>query len=112
MALPLNRYRTVFTTSLSSSSDTEVYQAPVGYNAVLLAVNACNTGVATKDVTIKYRRENPFGTVNLVDGFQVPAKDSADLTTGKIIIEQNDSILARATDSAMHLTISILETKI
>lgn len=110
MALPLNRYRTVFTTSLSSGVDTEVYSAPVGYNAVILAVNACNTSGTAKTVTLQYDRNG--GKVDLVRSFGIPANDTADLTTGKIIVEQNDSLVARATDATVHLTISILETKI
>lgn len=110
MALPLNRYKTVFSTTLSAGADTTVYTAPVGYNAVLLAINACNTSGTQKSVTVQYNRSG--GTVDLIRDFAIPGNDTADLTTGKIIVEQNDSLIARATDNTLHITISILETKI
>lgn len=110
MALPLNRYKTVYTTTLSSGADTTVYTAPVGYNSVILSIAACNTASTQKDVTIRYNRGG--SRVDLVNGFVIPGNDTADLTTGKLIVEQNDSLVARATDDTVHLTISILETKI
>jgi hypothetical protein len=47
----------------------------------------------------------------LVDGFSVPANDSASLIQGKMIIEAFDSIIAYASEGAgLKVTLSILET--
>ena len=110
MALPLNRFKTFITSSLEGITPSTVYEAPVGYNAVLLAINACNTSELQKTVTVKYERNG--GTVDLVNAFPIPSHDTSDLTTGKIIVEQGDSIQALATDASVHLTLSVLETKI
>lgn len=109
MALPLNRYRTIFTQSLTPNV-APVYTAPVGYSSVVLAITACNTSTTPHNVSLTYSRGNE--ETSLVNLFAVPGYDTADLTTGKLIIEQNDSISASATDPSIHLTISVLEARI
>jgi hypothetical protein len=109
MALPLNRYRTIFTQSLTQAG-APVYTAPTGYNSVVLAITACNTSIAPHNVSLTYSRGTQENS--LVNLFAVPGYDTADLTTGKLVIEQNDSISASATDPSIHLTISVLEARI
>lgn len=111
MALPLNIYKSTFSTSLGAVSFSEVYTAPTGYSAVLLALTACNTTNAVQTVSVRMNRP-AAGAVSLVHSFEVPVGDTADLASGKIVVEPGDTLEALASDPGLHLTVSVLETKL
>jgi len=110
MALPLNVYTTVFNTTLSAA-ETSVYTTPIGYNSIPLAISACNTSGAVKEISLQLA--NPADDrVNIVSNFEIPAGDTADLSVGKIVVPQNWQIYVTSTDATIHLVISLLETKL
>lgn len=111
--------------SLKTPNTTKIYTAPPGVTAIVLMAQVANVTDHDINVTFAHYRNIPVyadpSTLNgaqpgdtiteLVDGFSVPANDSASLIQGKMIIESFDSIIAYASESAgLKVTLSILET--
>jgi hypothetical protein len=122
--LPLNVFKTK-TAILTTATNTRVYTAPVGTTAIILMANASNVDLTgTRLVTFAHYRNLPVlpdtqgnggqaGNVitEQVLKFAIPSNDAAGLLSGKLIIEQLDSIIAYSdADGAIKLTLSILET--
>ena len=122
--LPLNVFKTK-TAVLTTTTNTRVYTAPVGVTAIVLMANASNVDVTqTRLVTFAHYRNLPVLADTQGNGgqagnviteqvlkFPIPPNDAAGLLSGKIIIEQLDSIIAYSdAEGAIKLTLSILET--
>lgn len=126
--LPLNVFKTK-TARLQSTYTTgttaTVYTAPIGVTAIILMTQVANTDPLNPHaVTFAHHRNLPilknaqgFGgqdpniTTPLVVGYQIPPNDAASMTTGKMIIEQLDSVYCYAdADKVCVLTLSVLET--
>jgi len=111
--------------SLKTPNTTKIYTAPPGVTSIVLMAQVANVTDHDINVTFAHYRNIPVyadpSTLNgaqpgdtiteLVDGFSVPANDSASLIQGKMIIESFDSIIAYASEGAgLKVTLSILET--
>jgi hypothetical protein len=111
--------------SLKTPNTTKIYTAPPGVTAIILMAQVANVTDHDINITFAHYRNIPVyadpSTLNgaqpgdtiteLVDGFSVPANDSASLIQGKMIIEAFDSIIAYASEGAgLKVTLSILET--
>jgi hypothetical protein len=122
--LPLNVFKTK-TAVLTTSTTNRVYTAPVGVTAIVLMANAANVDVAqTRLVSFAHYRNLPVLADTQGNGgqagnvvteqvlkFPIPPNDAAGLLSGKIIIEQLDSLIAYSdAEGAIKLTLSILET--
>ena len=122
--LPLNVFKTK-TAVLTTGTTTRVYTAPVGVTAIVLMANASNVDLTqTRLVSFAHYRNLPvlpdtqgnggqLGNVitEQVLKFPIPPNDAAGLLSGKIIIEQLDSLIAYSdAEGAIKLTLSILET--
>jgi hypothetical protein len=122
--LPLNVFKTK-TAILDSNSNARVYTAPVGVTAIVLMANAANVDLTeTRLVTFAHYRNLPVlpdtqgnggqaGNVvtEQVLQFAIPPNDAGSLLSGKLIIENLDSIIAYSdAPGAIKLTLSILET--
>jgi hypothetical protein len=122
--LPLNVFKTK-TAVLTTGTTTRVYTAPVGVTAIVLMANASNVDITqTRLVSFAHYRNLPIlpdtqgnggqaGNVvtEQVLKFPIPPNDAAGLLSGKIIIEQLDSLIAYSdAEGAVKLTLSILET--
>ena len=122
--LPLNVFKTK-TAILTTGTTTRVYTAPVGTTAIVLMANASNVDVTqTRLVSFAHYRNLPVLADTQGNGgqagnviteqvlkFPIPPNDAAGLLSGKIIIEQLDSLIAYSdADGAIKLTLSILET--
>lgn len=122
--LPLNVFKTK-TAVLTTSTTNRVYTAPVGVTAIVLMANAANVDVTqTRLVSFAHYRNLPVLADTQGNGgqagnviteqvlkFPIPPNDAAGLLSGKIIIEQLDSLIAYSdADGAIKLTLSILET--
>jgi hypothetical protein len=122
--LPLNVFKTK-TAILTTGTTTRVYTAPVGVTAIVLMANASNVDVTqTRLVSFAHYRNLPVLADTQGNGgqagnviteqvlkFPIPPNDAAGLLSGKIIIEQLDSLIAYSdADGAIKLTLSILET--
>jgi hypothetical protein len=123
-ALPLNTFKTK-TTILSTNTTATVYTAPIGVTAIILMTQVANVDVVNNhSVTFAHHRNLPIlpnaqgtggqaagVTTELVTGFLIPPNDAASMTTGKMIIEQLDSIYCYSDAEAVcKITLSVLET--
>ena len=123
-ALPLNTFKTK-TTVLTTNTTATVYTAPVGVTSIILMTQVANLDTtSTHAVTFAHRRNLPIlptaqgtggqpanVTTELVKGFLIPPNDAASMTTGKMIIEQLDSIYCFTdAEGVCKITLSVLET--
>lgn len=123
--IPLNTFKTK-SSNLQTNTGTSatVYTAPVGTTAIVLMAQIANFSTATHNVTFIHHRNRQvladaqgngaqpgnFDTY-LVKDFGVPNNDAFNPITGKLIIEELDSIRCySSTGSGMQITLSILES--
>lgn len=121
--LPLNKFLTK-TTKLDANSTATVYTAPIGVTAIVLMAQVANLDTATHYVSFEHYRYKTiledaqgFGRQEgrtsslLVKNFAIPPGDAGTPLTGKMIIEELDSIRAYADSTGtMQLVMSILQT--
>jgi len=131
--IPLNTFKTKTTLLSSSTSYTSwsaglttstVYTAPIGTTAIILMAQVANISTQTQYCSFMHHRNRPVlqdaqgngrqdGNTDsfLTKNFAIPAGDSASVLTGKLILEQLDSIRAYASNtSTLQLVLSVLET--
>lgn len=123
-ALPLNVFKTK-TAILTTNTTATVYTAPVGVTSIILMTQVANIDTtSTHAVTFAHHRNLPIlpnaqgtggqaanVTTELVTDFLIPPNDAAAMTTGKMIIEQLDSIYCYAdAENVCKITMSVLET--
>jgi len=123
--IPLNTFKTK-TANLQTNTGTSatVYTAPVGTTAIVLMAQIANYSTSTQNVTFIHHRNRQvladaqgngaqpgnFDTY-LVKDFGVPTNDAFNPITGKLIIEELDSVRCySSTSSSMQITLSILES--
>ena len=107
MALALNVFHTI--TSVVSTSATVVYTAPVGYTGVVLLSQVANTGATNQDVTFVHRRSST--DTELLKQFPIHANDTANLLSGKLVLESGDKlVLSGSSASNLKFIASLLET--
>lgn len=121
--LPLNKFLTK-TAVLTTSSTTTVYTSPIGVTSIILMAQVANLTTETHTVSFEHYRYKtvlpdaqgfggqPGNTPSmLVREFAIPANDAGTPLSGKMIIEELDSIRAYAdTTGTMQLVMSILQT--
>ena len=131
--IPLNTFKTKTTKLTSSTAYTSwqsgmttstVYTAPIGVTAIVLMAQVANISTETQYCSFIHHRNRPVlqdaqgngGQLPNVDSylvkeFAIPSGDSAAVLTGKLILEQLDSIRAYTTAThTLQLVLSILET--
>ena len=133
--IPLNTFKTKTTKLTSATAYTSyetgmttstVYTAPIGVTSIILMAQVANLSTQTQYCNFIHHRNRPVlrdsqgnggqdGNTDsyLVRDFAIPAGDSAAVLTGKLIIEQLDSIRAYGASnstSTLQLVLSVLET--
>jgi len=132
--IPLNTFKTKTTMLTSSTAYTSwgvgkttstVYTAPIGTTAIILMAQVANISTQTQYCNFMHHRNRPVladaqgngsqsGNIDsfLAKNFAIPAGDSASVLTGKLILEQLDSIRAYSNNSTgtLQLVLSVLET--
>jgi len=110
MATPLNVFKTV--TFDITTSNTVVYTAPTGFTGIVLMAQVANVAsTSTETVTFSHYDTSAAVETELVKTFNIPEADAASLLTGKLILEDGDSVKAVASaNSTFKLTLSILES--
>ena len=107
MALALNVFQTV--TSVVSTSSVEVYTAPVGYTGVVLLAQVTNVGASPYDITFIHRRSST--DTELLKNYPIPGNDTANLLSGKLVLERGDKLVLSGSDATnLKFIASILET--
>lgn len=127
MATPLNVFKTT-TKSLADSdadfgvqgTDKFVYRAPPGVTAIVLMAQVANIDSADRTVGTTFIHKD-VGTqveTKLVNNFAIQTNDAAGVLTGKLIVQENNEILAYThrfngtedTNNSLLLTLSYLES--
>ena len=123
--LPLNTFKTK-TAILGTNTGTlaTVYTAPIGVTSIILMAQIANLDTSTHYVSFSHYRNRPIladeqgnggqpgkTASPLVVNFGIPAQDAGTALSGKMIIEQLDSVQAYAdTTGTLQLVLSVLET--
>ena len=121
--IPLNTFKTK-TALLTTATNNTVYTAPVGVTSIILMAQIANLGTQTETISFLHHRNRQvladaqgngaqqanFDTY-LVKDFQVPVNDAFNPITGKLIIEELDSIRCFGSNTTtLQITLSILES--
>ena len=107
MALALNVFKTV--PYIAPTGAVGIYTAPVGYTGVVLLAQAANVGTVTRTVSLSFKRDAV--TTEIVKGLPVQASDTANLLSGKLVVETGDSLtIVGSTATDLKYLSSILET--
>jgi hypothetical protein len=115
LSIPLNRFRRVSRTL--TTTPTIIYTAPFDRASILLITLATNKTIANQSVTLTLSATKPEDytlytqpSIQLVDSTTVGAKDSANLTIGKVVMIDGDNLIASASNNdAVDITVAILE---
>jgi hypothetical protein len=105
--LPLNSFKTR-ALELTTTEQT-IYTTPSGITTIVLGAQASNITTQPITITITFRKNNE--DFIMLKEFTIPPNDAAEVTTGKLVIEQGASLrgFVSANDS-VNLVLSILET--
>lgn len=105
--LPLNTFRTK-AYELTTSEQT-LYTTPTGLTTIVLGAQASNIGNTAASVTFTLRKNNTDYV--MLNAFEIPPNDAAEVTTGKLVIEEGSSVKAVVSaNNTINLVLSILET--
>jgi hypothetical protein len=111
MALALNVFQTVI--SVVNTSPVGIYTAPVGYTGVVLLAQVANIGASSADVSLSHRRSiaGIAVTTEMLKNYPISASDTANLLSGKLVLESGDSlVLSGSNGTDLKFIGSILET--
>jgi hypothetical protein len=108
VASSLNTFKSVATSI--TTVPTDIYTCPAETTAIVLLAQATNISAADSGNITFYSSIN--GNTELAKDFTIPVGDAAGLLSGKLVIEEGESIGCYANaNSVLKLTLSILETK-
>lgn len=103
----LNVFKTV-TAQITTSND-PLYSAPAGRTSIVLMAQVSNLTSSVKHVTVSH--VDGGTTTELLKDFAIPGNDAVSATTGKLVLEEGQSIEASAdVGSSLKIVLSILET--
>lgn len=111
MALALNVFKTI--TNVVPTSPVGIYTAPVGYTGVVLLAQATNVGSTSYDVSFSHQRtvSGIAVTTEIVRQFPISGNDTANLLSGKLVLESGDVLVVSANNASnIKFIASILET--
>ncbi len=106
-AAAVNVFKTI--TNVVGLTTVGIYTAPVGYTGVVLLAQATNIGSSTQTLSFGHRRS---GTdTEIVKNLAIPASDTANLVSEKLVIETGDTLtIVGSTSTDLKYLSSILET--
>ena len=111
MALSLNVFKTI--TKVATTNAVGIYTAPVGYTGVILLAQCANIGNNTQTVSFSHKRTvaGIAVTTEIVKNFPISTSDSANLLSGKLVLESGDVLVLNASNGTdIKFLGSILET--
>jgi hypothetical protein len=115
--VPLNTFKTV--TSNLYAQPKVLYTTPAETATIILTAQCSNISETAANVTFIHRTNvltNGYYVVSdmeLVNKFDIPPHDAASLIVGKIVLEENQAIIAQASGNAiLKLALSLLETSL
>ena len=111
MALALNVFKTI--TKVATTNVVGIYTAPVGYTGVILLAQCANVGNNTQTVSFSHKRTvaGIAVTTEIVKNFPISTSDTANLLSGKLVLESGDVLVLNASNGTdIKFLGSILET--
>ena len=111
MALALNVFKTV--PYIAPTVAVGIYTAPVGYTGVVLLAQAANVGDVTRTISLSHERSvaGTAVTTEIVKDLPIEASDTANLLSGKLVLESDDIIILSASAAGdVKFLGSVLET--
>jgi|TARA_B100000035_G_C20896358_1_gene507342 hypothetical protein len=111
MALALNNYETI--TAVVGVNTVGIYTAPTGYDSIVLLAQCTNIGTDTQTITFAHERtvSGIAVTTEILKDFPLPANDSANLVSGKLVLETGDSlVISSSSNTDVKFISSVLET--
>lgn len=111
MALALNVFKTI--TKVATTNVVGIYTAPVGYTGVILLAQCANIGNNTQTVSFSHKRTvaGIAVTTEIVKNFPISTSDTANLLSGKLVLESGDVLVLNASNGTdIKFLGSILET--
>ena len=111
MALALNAFKTI--TKVATTNAVGIYTAPTGYTGVVLLAQTANVGTNTQTVSFSHRRtiSGIAVTTEILKDFPVSASDTANLLSGKLVLESGDALVLSASNGTdVKFLGSVLET--
>jgi hypothetical protein len=110
MASPLNVFKTV--TDELTDTNSILYTAPAGFTGIVLMAQVSNTTTTSSSVTFSHNDTSATTETELVKELAIPGNDSTSVVTGKLVIEEGDSVKAFASENnALKIVLSILESR-
>lgn len=125
--IPLNIFKTK-TQILNTNTTATLYTAPIGVTSIVLMAQIANLSTVTQSISFIHHRNRPVlsdaqgngaqpGNTDsyMVKDFLVPSGDAASVLSGKMILEQLDSIRGyvggnEINSGTCQLVLSVLET--
>jgi hypothetical protein len=105
--LPLNVFKTR-ALELTTVEQT-IYTTPANLTTIVLGAQASNITSSPVTITFTLRKNNEDFV--MLKEFTIPPNDAAEVTTGKLVIEQGASVKAVVSaNNSVNLVLSILET--
>jgi hypothetical protein len=106
--LPLNTFGNQAITLTETPAT--VYTVPAGLTTIILGAQATNVIGETVAVNFSLIKVDTSEFV-LLNNFEIPKNDAIELTTGKLVITEGESLSAYASsNSSVNLILSYLET--
>lgn len=106
--MAVNIFKNV-TANLTTTGNT-VYTTPTGYSGIVLMAQLSNITAGTVDASLFVDKSGNL--TSLVTDFPIPSNDAAGALSGKLVLEQGQSVFASASaNSSIQLTMSILESQ-
>jgi hypothetical protein len=106
MSLPLNLFRTI--AEDVPPIETEIYEAPIGYNTIVLLAQTCNAGSSLENVTFSYKR-GTAASIPVVWNYEIPFSETL-VMVQRLVLETGDKLLISGTSTNLKYVISLLET--
>lgn len=108
MPAQINTFKTV--TANVTTLETTAYTAPFGITSIILMAQVANLTANNGNVSFTHVTQNNERS-ELVKNYNIPKHDAANLLTGKLIVEQNNSVTISSSSNNMYkLTMSVLES--
>jgi hypothetical protein len=107
MAGQVNTFKTI--TANVTTANTLVYTTPVGITSIILMAQVAN--ITQNNHQISFTHVSGDSRTELLKDYFVLKNDAANMLTGKLIVEQNNSVeIQSSSNNALKLTMSVLET--
>ena len=107
MASQINTFKTV--TANVTTLNTLVYTAPLNITAIILMAQCTN--VTDNRHNVSFSHVSGANRTELLKNYAVLKNDAVGLLTGKLILEQNNSVeISASSNNSLKLTMSVLES--